>query len=212
MQLLINGDIYIKIKPLIFNPSKETFEKNKKDLYNIDFYEAHNGSDKYSNEMRKIIGLIGETLEKKGAYDYSYIEDFHVLKTDGNTVSMKLYERCIEKELSFDFNIDSPKMGEYKRFVDFLYEAEFVGRKLLNSEHITVLYKTDYAMCIQYEVFPNYKYIKMLDIRYLDRPLGKVDETVEKYRNKKLLFKTVVQEISEIADKIAKRDDFGRKK
>jgi len=39
MRLLINGDIYIKIKPLIFNPSKEAFEKNKKDLYNIKYYE-----------------------------------------------------------------------------------------------------------------------------------------------------------------------------
>lgn len=104
------------------------------------------------------------------------------------------------------------------RLIDFLNDAEYVGKKIkiFGNDSIlvnpTVIYKTDYAMCVQAENPLGGQYIKMLDIRSLDKPLGEIDPTVEQYRDKKLLYRTVVQQIDELSKICDKPDEHRRQK
>lgn len=43
MELLINGDIYIKVEPDIIKPDEKQIEKKENELYNLTFEEAQNG-------------------------------------------------------------------------------------------------------------------------------------------------------------------------
>ncbi len=216
MTLLINGDIYIKIKPSIFNPTNEQQQEVENKIYDIDFEEAHRGANQGTQNIKKILNSMKEIFKKKGELDYSYIDDFHVLETDGKNVTMIMFERTLKKEITNSFSKESKKMSEYMRLIDFLNDAEYVGKKIKifgNDpilENPTVIYKTDYAMCVQAEKPLGGQYIKMLDIRSLDTPLGEIDPTVEQYRDKKLLYRTVVQQIDELS-KICDKPDEHRK-
>ncbi len=218
MTSLINGDIYIKIKPSIFNPTEEQQQEVETEIYDIDFEEAHRGANQGTQEIKKTLNSMKEIFKKKGELDYSYIEDFHVLETDGENVTMIMFERMLEKEITHSFSIESKKMSEYMRLIDFLNDAEFVGKKIkiFGNDPIlvnpTVIYKTDYAMCVQAEKPLGGQYIKMLDIRLLDTSLGEIDPTVEQYRDKKLLYKTVVQQIDELSKICDKPDEHRRQK
>lgn len=159
-----------------------------------------------------------EIFSKKGELDYSYIDDFHVLETDGENATMIMFERMLKKAITDSFSIESKKMSEYMRLIDFLNDAEYVGKKIkiFGNDSIlvnpTVIYKTDYAMCVQAENPLGGQYIKMLDIRSLDKPLGEIDPTVEQYRDKKLLYRTVVQQIDELSKICDKPDEHRRQK
>lgn len=218
MTTLINGDIYIKIKPSIFNPTNEQQQEVEDKIYDIDFEEAHRGANQGTQDIKKILNFMKDIFKKKGKLDYSYMDDFHVLETDGENVTMKIFERTLKKEIKKTFNIENKKMSEYIRLIDFLNAAEFVGKKIKifgndpSFVNPTVLYKTEYAMCIKAEKPLGGQYIKMLDIRSLDTPLGEIDPTVEQYRDKKLLYRTIVQQIDELSKICDKSDEHRRQK
>ena len=218
MTTLINGDIYIKIKPSIFNPTEEEQQEVENKTYDIDFEEAHKGATQGTQDIKKTLNFMKEIFKEKGKLDYSYIDDFHVVETDGENVTMITFERMLKKEITDSFSIESKKMSEYMRLIDFLNDAEYVGKKIKifgNESHCvnpTVIYKTDYAMCVQAEKPLGGQYIKMLDIRSLDKPLGEIDPTVEQYRDKKLLYRTIVQQIDELSKICDKPDEYRKQK
>lgn len=216
--ILINGDIYIKIKPSIFNPTDEEQQELENKIYDINFEEAHRGANQVTQDIKRTLNSMKEIFKKKGKLDYSYIDDFHVLETDGKNITMKMFERTLEKVITDSFNVESEKMNEYKRLIDFMNEAEFVGRKIKLYQHgllanPTVIYKTDYAMLIEKKPFPtSTKELKMLDIRSLDKPLGEKDQTVEEYRDKNKLYRTIVRQIDELSKICDKPDEHRRQK
>jgi len=210
MSILINGDIYIKIKPSIFNPSKKDILKNELTKTKIKFYKECYGYNYILQKMEECTDFISKIDAKSGSNDYSYLTDFHVLTTNGYNVTMSVYKRLFNEKKDKSFKVDSSEFEKYKRFVDFLNDAEYVGKKIVSLPHMVVLYKTDYAACIQYTLFQNTKYIEMLDVRNLDMPLGEADKSVEKYRDKNLLFRKVVQEIEDVMREINDSNELGR--
>lgn len=129
MTTLINGDIYIKIKPSIFNPTNEQQQEVEDKIYDIDFEEAHRGANQGTQEIKKTLNSMKEIFSKKGELDYSYIDDFHVLETNGENATMIMFERMLKKAITDSFSIESKKMSEYMRLIDFLNDAEYVGKK-----------------------------------------------------------------------------------
>ena len=61
--ILINGDIYIKIKPSKFNPTKEEIQKIENRKYNIDFLEADKGITPKTEQMRKLLNNIENMIK-----------------------------------------------------------------------------------------------------------------------------------------------------
>lgn len=106
---LINGDIYIKIKPSIFNPTNEQQQEVEDKIYDIDFEEAHRGANQGTQEIKKTLNSMKEIFSKKGELDYSYIDDFHVLETDGENATMIMFERMLKKAITDSFSIESKK-------------------------------------------------------------------------------------------------------
>lgn len=62
---LINGDIYIKIKPSIFNPTNEQQQEVEDKIYDIDFEEAHRGANQGTQEIKKTLNSMKEFFRKK---------------------------------------------------------------------------------------------------------------------------------------------------
>lgn len=215
MEVLINGDLYIKIKPSVFNPSIDEIDSINEELYKIAFEEAANWAAQLTEKCKEILNSIIEVFEQKGELDYSYLENFFILLTDGKDITMKSYDELLKKEILITFDFNGEEMKEYKRLIDFLSEAEFVGREIKiygdfpGTTNPTLLYKTDYAMCI---LNPRKGYISMLDIRGFGAKLGDKDEAAEKYGDKQLLYKTIVKQLVELSKKCSSNHEHGKNK
>jgi hypothetical protein len=123
---------------------------------------------------------------------------------------MKIYERRLRETIVETFDVASPKMSEYMRFIDFLKDAKFVGRRISSGGDV-LLYQTDYAACIQRRVLSDVS-IKMVDLRFFEPNLGVIVSSVEKYKDVNLLYQAVVKQVESDFHKVHEADEFGRRK
>ena len=118
MDILINGDIYIKTKPDIYKTG--TVEDLKYDLE----YEA---SKEGANELFfHALDKIDEIVAKDGKANYSYMDNFWVLVTNGKQINLLFQDPFIDKVVSFDSKSQMNK--KYMRLAEFLDKATYVGR------------------------------------------------------------------------------------
>ena len=192
MGLLISGDIYIKIQPDIIK-EEEKLQKKQEELYEIDFEEAHNGVSDYTQQRRKIIEKEIDLLEiGKLVYDFT------------DRVGQKIIHKTNIKELK----------EKYMRLMDFLKEAEYVGKEFIRTvpiltengidtsywnqnpyESIIILYKTDYAMLAHHKN-EHSNNLEMIKPEYInDGKYSFIGNQKIMYSDKKETYKEVVDEI-----------------
>ena len=211
MELLINGDIYIKTKPEIIEPDANEIKKINDDLYDLSFEEAQNGiTDKTENTREKLEKLKQKLLEQK--FDYDNTEEFHILKITEeklylisfNKLGVKRTKICDIKELK----------EKYVRIGDFLQEANYIGREFKRTQSLDfyntkmidymyeekgtttkILYKTSYAMLAEYTSKHSH-YFEMIKPKYfIDKKYTFIGSTDNKYNNRKEMYKNIVDEI-----------------
>lgn len=210
MGLLISGDIYIKIQPDIIK-EEEKLQKKQEELYEIDFEEAHNGVSDYTQQRRKIIEKEIDLLEI-GKLVYDFTDNFHILKITEIGMELDNYNRVGQK-IIHKTNIKELK-EKYMRLMDFLKEAEYVGKEFIRTvpiltengidtsywnqnpyESIIILYKTDYAMLAHHKN-EHSNNLEMIKPEYInDGKYSFIGNQKIMYSDKKETYKEVVDEI-----------------
>lgn len=211
MGLLINGDIYIKTKPDIIKIDEEQIEKKKEQLYNLNFEEAQNGITDKTQQMREEIEQDLKKLEEE-ILNYEHTENFHILKITENGMKLVCYNKIGRKKSNL---CDIKELKEkYVRLLDFLKEAKYIGKEFKRTEPLimggttdisyikqephettTVLYKTDYAMLVEYESKHSH-YIEMLKPEYfIDNNYTLIGKTKRTFEDKKETYIEVIDEI-----------------
>lgn len=213
MGLLINGDIYIKIKPEIIEPNVDKIKKINDDLYDLSFEEAHYGITERTTTIKEELEEMKEQL-LESQYDYKDTEIFHVLKIAEDNMKLVGFNRLGEKQIN-KCSIEELK-DKYIRITEFLKEAIYIGKEFkrtqsldfLNNKIIdymnpernsstTILYKTDYAMLALYTSKYSH-YLEMINPNYfIDGNYTFFGKKDNKYNNKKEMYKNIVDEIED---------------
>lgn len=205
MEILIDGEIYIKIKP-----KKYDNESESKTI--MDYLER-----KVETTNATYIGFLTPKS------DYSNMDMFYLLKMD-DEIKMVTWDELGKKT---EDKINEKNSEEYMSLIDFLKEAEFIGRKFKRTKPIeydlkytdpveqnycTVLYKTEYAMLVE-EVFLGKRTLKMMDKKYFEDKnyifFEKIDKT---YENTKKLYKSILEQIDKFSRKYEEPDEYHKTK
>ena len=212
MELLMNGDIYIKVAPEIIDVEKD-IERIDEDIDNLKFEEANSGlTDEEIIDKENLEELKRILLSQENEADYENTDNFHLLKILEDRISIICYARRGEKHTT---TCDLKKLKEkYIRLIDFLSEAQYIGKEFRRTEPLEisnikitdytkkekgtttkVLYKTDYAMLAEYKS-KNSHYLEMIKPIYFEDKnyefIGKKDNS---YNDKKEIFKSVADEV-----------------
>ena len=128
--ILFDGDIYLKRGP---EKTSASFLSNIEDLINrLECLNEENINEKEKSNFLKlkdsIINTRNEATDGK-LFDYSYVDSFHILRTDGKQIQIinhKKYEFENQNIRIFD-NVE--ELNEYYiSLSDFLKQANYVGR------------------------------------------------------------------------------------
>ena len=200
METIMNGGIYIKVKPDEHGNKEQRYlmnnilnESNQKimggDCNKINKY---NGTEEFY--ISKIIDL------KNGNIDSQNIDLYNC-----NIVSHGPIRRCAIKELK----------EKYVELLKFLCEAEYSGKTFMRTKPIyinnkiciecyaegtnkklpIVLYKTKYAMLVK-QTFLNYSYLEMMNPLYFeDENYKLIGNYEENYMTKKETYKKIIKQI-----------------
>ena len=205
MNILIDGDIYIKLKPRKYDNESES--KTMMDYL----------GRKVETTNATCIGFLSPRP------DYSDMDIFHLLKID-DEIKMVTWNELGKK---IEDKIDENNSEEYMNLIDFLKEAEFIGRKFKRTKTIgydlkytdpveqnycTVLYKTEYAMLIE-EVFLGKRTLRMMDNKYFEDKnyifFGEIDKT---YEDTKKLYQAILEQIDRFSKKYDEPDEYQKTK
>ena len=210
MGLLINGDVYIKIRPDI-KIDEEKIQEKEQQLDEIKFEEAHNGITDETQQMRTIVEKELEILYI-GKLVYDYTDNFHVLKITENGIKMYNYDRTGKAKKN---KCDIEELQEkYVRLIDFLKEAEYIGKEFIRTvplltengidtsywnqnpyESTLILYKTDYAMLAYYKN-EHSKCLEMIKPEYFkDNKYTFIGNQNRMYENNDKIYRKVIDEI-----------------
>ena len=209
MAVLFQGDIYIKIKP--DGPDLEKVEEINNDLHELTFLEAQKGISEGTERKRE------ELEEEKKIYletdeNYNETNEFFMLVINKNNLHLITYTSYGNKRV---IECDSKKLKEqYKRLVDFLSEAEYVGKEFIRTKPIykdngkltdytkpeagvdvKILYKTPYAMLLMYKTQHRTYYEMLKPLYFLDNNYDLIGNTDKTFSDKKEMYKTVADEI-----------------
>lgn len=209
MAILFQGDIYIKIKP--DRPDLEKVEEINNDLHELTYIEAQKGISEGTERKRK------ELEEEKKFYSeedesYSGTDEFFMLEITKNDLHLVTYTSYGRKNV---IECDTKKLKkQYKRLVEFLSEAEYVGKEFIRTkpiyideikhtdymepeagEDVKILYKTPYAMLLQYKTQHRTYYEMLKPIYFLDNNYDLIGNTDKTYSDRKKMVKTVADEI-----------------
>lgn len=166
--ILIDGEIYIKTKPHYIYPDNGKLKKIEQELYDIKFIEADKGITKETLQKKELLLHLKKTLSTI-IEDKRYMKEFHIIDFSENNITMNSYNILGQKqELKYN-SIDDIK-EEYIKLSTFLRDAEYIGKEFIRTKPLivdrikdisyitedpytstTVLYKTDYAMLVEYK-------------------------------------------------------------
>lgn len=213
MELLINGDIYIKIEPDIIKPNEEKLEELKRKIYELDFLDAHNGITSKTEKEREYLEKNLEDLQEE-KLDYNYTDNFHILKITEQGIKLYCYDRFGKRIIN---KCDNRELKEkYIRLVDFLRNAKYIGKTFIRTEPtiidecidksymnqdsyetIKTLYQTDYAMLVNYKT-QHGNYFQMINPQYLiDKKYTFIGNKDSIYEDKKSIYKQIIDEIED---------------
>jgi len=181
-EILINGEIYIKIKPHYIYPEEQQIKEIEQKIYNIEFEEADKGITEKTILKKNLLNELKEKLSQVKT-DNRYMKDFHIIEINEDNIIMKSYNTLGRKqELSYK-NLEEIK-NEYIKLSTFLSEAQYIGKIFVRTKptmineikdmsyitedpysSTTVLYKTDYAMLVEYKS-TNTRYLEMIEQIY----------------------------------------------
>ena len=210
-EVLINGEIYIKIKPHYIYPDKEKIEELEKEIYNIEFEEADKGiTPKTIIKKQSLIELKNRILKPK--IDNRYMKNFHIMEINENTITMKTFDILGEKEEQ-EYQTIEEINNEYIKLSTFLKEAEYIGKEFVRTKPLiinkikdisyitedpysqtTVLYKTEYAMLVEYKGV-NSRNLEMLEPMYFKDNNYKLIGNTYNSKDKKEIYKEILEEI-----------------
>ena len=211
MEVLVNGDIYIKVKPEIVEPDINRIKKINDDIYDLSFEEAQYGITEKTETTREELERIKQQLLEQ-EYNYDNTEEFHILKITEDKFYLICFNKLGAKKAKI-CNIEEIK-EKYIRIVDFLQEAKYIGkefkrtkplylynRKIIDYMHkepsstTKILYKTNYAMLAEYKSKHSH-YFEMIRPKYfIDKKYAFIGTKDNKFDNKKEMYKTIVDEI-----------------
>ncbi len=209
MGLLINGDIYIKIKPEIIEPDANEIKKIDEDLYDLSFEDAQYGITERTEQAREELEKLREhLLEQK--YDYETTEEFHILKICENQLKLICFNKLGEKKTKI-CDIEEIK-EKYIRLADFLEEAKYIGREFKQTvsfdnhkvsdytyndsmETAKILYKTSYAMLAEHTLNHSHYFGMIKPKFFIDQEYTFIGYEDKSYNNKKEIYKNIVDEI-----------------
>lgn len=209
MAVLFQGDIYIKIKP--DGPNMEKIEEINEDLHELTFIESQKGISEATERKRE------ELEEEKKNYSeedetYSGTDEFFMLEITEEDLHLVTYTAYGRKHV---IECDEKKLKEqYKRLVEFLSEAEYVGKEFIRTKpvyidaikrtdymkpeagvDVKILYKTPYAMLLQYKTQHRTYYEMLNPLYFLDNNYDLIGNTDKTFSDKKEMIKTVADEI-----------------
>ena len=213
MELLINGDIYIKIEPDIIKPNEEKIEELKEKIYDLDFLDAHNGITSKTEKERECLENSIEKLQEE-KLDYNYTDNFHILKITEKGINLYCYDMFGKKIINKCNNRELKE--KYVRLVDFLLKANYIGKIFVRTEPtminncidrsymnqdpyetITTLYQTEYAMLVNYKT-QNGNYFQMINPQYLmDKKYTFIGNKNRMYEDKKETYKEIIDQIED---------------
>ncbi len=218
--IIINGEIYIKIKPHYIYPKEKQLEEIEEKLYNINFQEAHTGITGDSMIKKQILLELKERLSQI-KIDSRYMKEFHVIEPKIHIIIMKSYN-VLGQIQEIQYKEIEEINTEYIKLSTFLNEAEYIGKEFVRTKPLiindikdvsyitedpysstTVLYKTDYAMLVEYKS-TNTRYLEMLDpIYFKDNNYKFIGNKVNK-DDKTETYKKVLEEIKNRNEKYKK--------
>lgn len=212
--VIINGEIYIKKGPSLFDSSfyddfisEKEFEASK---------EGASTSDMAKLEQYKEVQEMAHALD--GALDYSYTNDFHILNYNGEEYLMYNHTRLLGGHIHNKYFTSLYELKkEYISLIDFMNKATFIGRRFnrtkpvenddrsfmnsdINRMPIALYGSLDLLIVID----PYDNGIRIINSRYLqDKNFEFVgDEIYLEYKDKGKLYKAILTQI--LQDEIQK--------
>ena len=135
IDFIINGELYLKRGPEVFNPSSELSELDDK-ISDIEFDISKENPDFSKLPMLdKYQGLKNMMEYARGRQDYSGTCSFWQLFTDGNEYT--LYECETSLAIIKEYNSQQKLNNDFIKLSEFLKKATFVGRHFNRTKSIT---------------------------------------------------------------------------
>lgn len=210
-KFLINGEIYIKIRPHYIYPDEQKIQEIEKNIYNIEFEEADKGITNDTIMEKEMLLDLKKEIEKT-KIDNRYMKDFHIIEINEKSIKMNSFNLLGEKEEQKYKDIEEIN-NEYIRLSTFLKEAEYIGKEFVRTKpliingikdisYITedlysetrVLYRTSYAMLAEYKSI-NSRNLEMLEPIYFKDNNYKFIGNSHEEKPKKEIYKEILEEI-----------------
>lgn len=204
MGVYINGEIYIKKNPDIFNIENNPLLDNILNLTDttVSLIEDQDAIDEL-NSMRS--SLLEDMKRREGTLDYSRCNKFYRLITNGNdvilsSVGMNTIDTIVKYSSFEDMSED------YESLSDFLDTALFVGRhcksssplaNLLGIKCIALYKKGDTLINKLYDDYGNEKYDILSADEVLNDEIVFTDEIDYTYDNRSEVYKNIRKQFSE---------------
>lgn len=210
-KILINGEIFIKIKPHYIYPNEEEIKEIEQRIYNIEFEEAHKGITN-NTIMEKEMLLDLKNKIGKTKIDNRYMKDFHIIEINEKSVKMNSFNLIGEKE-ELKYKDIQEINDEYIKLSTFLKDAEYIGKVFVRTKPLTIngikdisyitedpysetriLYRTSYAMLAEYKSI-NSRNLEMLEPIYFKDDNYKFIGNSHEEKTKKETYKEILEEI-----------------
>lgn len=214
--ILIEGDIYIKIKPDIIEPDKLEIQRINNEIGTL------KGNTQETNYLRE------QLIELKKYYEmvqliFDGTEDFHCIKTDLSFALMCSYEKNGNRNIT-EQSFEQIK-DKYINILKFLQDAKYIGKEFRRIEpshnekykmldymnentniKSTILYATDYAMLAQTTYLHGMEntYLEMINLSYIiDKKYRLIGQKkrYNEYDDKEKTYMKIYEEVQKRKDK-----------
>lgn len=209
MNVFINGDIYIKVKPDVFKLDEDPILDGVIKLTD-DFTSQIDNPEAIDeiNEMRE--SLLDSLRKKEGSLDFSRCDKFYKLLTNGEEIFLKsLGNNLIDTVIKYNNFEDI--LTEYESLLEFLDDSTFVGKHIKSINPATdllgikclALYKNGYSLISKiYDSEGNYRYVIHSGEEILNDELVYCSEVDYNFDNKDIIYREIRQQFIE---------DYGRR-
>lgn len=203
MEVFINGDIYIKVKPDVFkfddNPMLDSILELTDNFTSK--MDNPNTIDEI-NEMRE--SLLENLKEKDGSLDFSRCDKFYKLLTDGSNIFLKsLGYNLIDSIIKYNNFEDI--LTDYETLSNLLDNSTFIGRHVKSINPVVdllgikcvALYKKGYTLIAKIYDESSFRYIIHAGEEILNDELEYCTDVDYNFDNKDIVYKEIRQQFSE---------------
>lgn len=181
--ILVNGEIYLKRRPEIFDPSSN-IEKYDEKISDLEFeLSKENPNFKYSSILEGYKGLKGLAESVRGELDYSGTDKFWQLYTaDGKNLTLYECDEFFPSKKSYS-SVEKMKQ-EFVKLSEFLEKATFVGCEFRRTKSIkSTSGKDDISFTYSAAKYDDTKYIVLYATKelFLIKRIDKMFKPEEEY-------------------------------